>query len=174
MRIAAAFAIMFATPAAAEVVNSSGHGFELRHSVTVPLAPDVAMRSFGDVARWWDDAHSYSGSASNMSMTLKPGGCFCEQLPNGGGIEHMRVTYIDPGKRLVLTGGLGPLLYEATAAVMDVEVKPAGSGSVVTLNYRAAGFANSGASKLAPLVDGVIAGLVKRFGASAGGRAPAP
>ena len=33
----------------------------------------------------------------------------------------MRVTYVDPGKRIVLTGSLGPLLYEATAGVMDVQ-----------------------------------------------------
>ena len=56
-------------------------------------------------------------------MSLSPGGCFCERLPNGGGIEHMRVAFVDPGKRLVLTGSLGPLLYQATAGVMDVQVR---------------------------------------------------
>ena len=35
----------------------------------------------------------------------------------------MRVTYVDPGKRIVLTGALGPLLYEATTGVMDIQVK---------------------------------------------------
>ena len=62
----------------------------------------------------------------------------------------MRVTYVDPGKRIVLTGALGPLLYEATAGVLDVQVKSTAGGSQLTLDYKAAGFANGGADKLAP------------------------
>ena len=50
-----------------------------------------------------------SGNSANLSLALTPGGCFCERFPKGGGIEHMRVTYVDPGKRVVLTGALGPL-----------------------------------------------------------------
>ena len=164
MRYLAAIALLLAgSPAAAEVVNSGEHGFELRHSAIVPLAPEAAMNAFANVGNWWDGRHSYSGSSTNLSMTLEPGGCFCERLPNGGGIEHLRVSYVDPGKRLVLTGSLGPLLYEATTGVMDVQFQPVGTGSRVTLNYRVAGFANGGASKLAPLVDGVIGGLVARY-----------
>ena len=64
-------------------------------------------------------------------------------------------------------GSLGPLLYEATTGVMDVQFKPEGTGTQVTLNYRVAGFANGGAAKLAPLVDGVLANLVDRYRAHA-------
>ena len=56
----------------------------------------------------------------------------------------MRVAYVVPGERMVLTGALGPLLYEATTGVMDVKVERIAGGSRVTLNYRAAGFANGG------------------------------
>jgi uncharacterized protein YndB with AHSA1/START domain len=161
----AAAALLIATPAAAEVVKSSEHGFELRHSHVISAPPEEATRGFANVARWWDDEHTYSGSPSNLSMELKPGGCFCERLPGGGGIEHMRVTYVDPGKRILLTGSLGPLLYEATSGVMDVQFKPAGAGSQVTVNYKVAGFANGGAAKMAPLVDGVLGSLIARFAA---------
>jgi len=92
-----------------------------------------------------------------------PGGCFCERFPKGGGIEHMRVTYVDPGKRVLLTGALGPLLFEATAGVMDVQVKSSAGGSQLTLDYRAAGFAKGGAEKLAPLVDQVLSEQLKRY-----------
>ena len=54
--------------------------------------------------------------AANLSLDAAPGGCFCERLPNGGGVEHMRVTYVEPGKRIVLTGSLGPLLYKRRPA----------------------------------------------------------
>jgi hypothetical protein len=96
-------------------------------------------------------------------MALNPGGCFCERLPNGGGIEHMRVSYLDPGKRIVLTGPLGPLLYEATAGVMDMKFERTAGGSKITMDYKAAGFANGGAEKLAPLVDGVLADQFRRY-----------
>lgn len=159
----AAAALVVAAPASAAVVSSSGHAFEISHSAIVPLAPADAMRAFANVSGWWSAAHTYSGSASNLSMSLQPGGCFCERLPNGGGIEHLRVTYVDPAKRLVLTGSLGPLLYEATAGVMDVRFAAVGSGSRVTLNYRAAGFANGGADAMAPVVDKVLGGLVANY-----------
>ena len=98
-----------------------------------------------------------------MSLALSPGGCFCERFPTGGGIEHMRVTFLDPGKRLVMTGPLGPLLYQATTGVMDVTVERIAGGSKVTLDYRAAGFAEGGADKLAAVVDGVLADQMRRY-----------
>ena len=49
---------------------------------------------------------------------------------------------------------------------MDVQFKPVAQGSQVVFNYRAAGFFNGGADKLAPVVDGVLAEQVKRFGAA--------
>jgi hypothetical protein len=75
----------------------------------------------------------------------------------------MRVTFVKPGEQVVLTGSLGPLLYEATSGVMHVKVDPIAGGSKITMNYRAAGFANGGAAKMAPLVDQVLADQMKRF-----------
>ena len=160
----------WALPASAAVVGASGSGFEVSHRVNLVVPPEVAYAAFGNVAAWWDGEHTYSGDARNLSLELTPGGCFCERIPPGGGIEHLRVTFVDPGKRLVLTGSLGPLLYEATAGVMDVQVKSIAGGSQLTLNYRAAGFANGGAEKMAPLVDRVLSEQLKRYRAFATGR----
>jgi hypothetical protein len=82
----------------------------------------------------------------------------------------MRVTYVDPGKRILLTGSLGPLLYQATTGVMDVQIKSTAGGSVLTLDYRAAGFFNGGADKLAPAVDQMLADQVRRYRAYATAR----
>ena len=152
-----------ASPAASEVVKAGEHGFELSYSEVVTASPAEATEAFGKVGMWWNPDHTYSGNSDNLSMALQPGGCFCEKLPGGGGIEHMRVAYVDPGKRIVLTGSLGPLLYEATSAVLDVQIKPAGKGSTVTATYKVAGFANGGAAKLAPLVDKVMGEQISRF-----------
>ena len=171
MRHFAGFALLLAAvPASAEVVGASANGFEISHTVNLVAKPEAAFAAFGNVAAWWSAEHTYSGSAKNMTMALSPGGCFCERFPGGGGIEHMRVTYIDPGKRIVLTGSLGPLLYEATSGVMDVQVKPRAGGSQLVLNYRAAGFFKGGASAMAPLVDRVLADQLKRYRAFAAAR----
>ena len=154
---------MLASPATADVVSAGPNGFHVRHSVQMVVPTDKAYAGFGQVATWWNKDHTYSGDSTNMSLALSPGGCFCERLPNGGGIEHMRVAYIDPGKRVVFTGSLGPLLYQATAGVMDLRFERSGGGSKVTMDYTGGGFANGGAEKLAPLVDGVLGEQFKRY-----------
>jgi uncharacterized protein YndB with AHSA1/START domain len=170
MKYLAAIGLLAATPATAEVVSASPNGFEVRETVTLVVPADAAFASFSDIAAWWDPEHTYSGDSRNLSLNLNPGGCFCERFAKGGGIEHMHVTYLEPGKRIVFTGALGPLLYEATSGVMNVEIKTAAGGSQLTLDYRAAGFFNGGAEKLAPQVDEVLAGQLKRLRTYAAGR----
>lgn len=164
MKYLAAILVSAASPAGAEVVSTSPNGFVVRETVNLVVKPEVAFAAFGNVADWWDKEHTYSGDPKNLSMKLVPGGCFCERMPeSGGGVEHMRVAFIDPGKRMVMTGSLGPLLYEATSGVMDVQVKSRAGGSQLTLEYKVAGFASGGAEKMAPLVDGVLETQLKRF-----------
>lgn len=150
-------------PAGAAVVGAGEHGFEVQHSVNLVVPQAEAFVAFGQVGKWWSNEHSYSGDAKRMSLQMRAGGCFCEPLEGGGGIEHLRVTFIQPGERVVLTGSLGPLLYEATSGVMDVKVERIAGGSRVTMNYRAAGFAKGGAAAMAPLVDQVLGEQMKRF-----------
>ncbi len=147
----------------AEVVSAGPHGFEIRQMVQVVVPQAAAFDAFAQLPRWWSKEHTYSGDSANLSLSLAAGGCFCEALPSGGGVEHMRVAYIVPGERLVMTGPLGPLLFEATAGVMDVQVERIAGGSRLTMNYRAAGFANGGADKMAPLVDQVLGEQMARF-----------
>ena len=160
-------ASLIAAPAAAEVRNAAPHGFTLEQKVNLVVSPEVAWRSLGQIGSWWSGDHTYSGSASNLSLEMRSGGCFCERLDGGGGVEHLRVAYVEPGKRLVLTGALGPLLYEGVSGVMDLKVDRIAGGSTVSMSYKAGGFANGGADKLAPLVDKVLADQMKRLRAFA-------
>ncbi len=157
--------VIVAAPAAAraEVVSANANGFEIRHAVQIVIPQAAAFDAFARIPLWWNADHTYSGDSANLSLSLTPGGCFCERLPTGGGIEHMRVSFVVPGERLVLTGALGPLLYEAAAGVMDVKVERIAGGSRLVLNYRVAGFANGGADRLAPLVDQVLGDQMARF-----------
>lgn len=155
---------LVAGPAAAEVKSATSNGFALEYRASLNVPPDRVYRAVGEIGRWWNPDHSYSGKAENLSLELKAGGCFCEQLPGGGGIEHLRVVHVDPGNRIVLSGALGPLLYEAVSGVMDIRLAPqAGGGSSLIVTYRAAGFASGNADKLAPLVDKVVGEQVARL-----------
>lgn len=165
--LVATAASLIAAPARADVVAVAPNGFHLRHSVSLPVPPKAAFEAFGAVEKWWNADHSYSGDPSRLSMQLRPGGCFCETLP-GGGVEHMRLAYVDAPRRLVLTGGLGPLLLQAVNGAMDVRVEQSATGSKVSIDYKASGFASGGAEKLAPLVDSVLAEQFARFAAYAG------
>jgi hypothetical protein len=157
-------AMALSTPATAEVVSASSTGFEVRETVPLVVPPAAAYAAFTNIGAWWDPQHTYSGDSANLSLALAPGGCFCERIPKtGGGIEHLRVAFIEPGKRIVLTGALGPLLFEAVNGVLDVEVKTIAGGSQLTLDYKASGFAKGGADKLAAAVDEVLAVQMKRL-----------
>lgn len=164
MKYLAVLLVLGATSASAEVVSASANGFEVRETLPLVVPPEVAFKAFGELPAWWDPEHTYSSNSSNLRLELVAGGCFCERIPKtGGGVEHMHVVFVDPGKRILMTGSLGPLLYEATTGVMDVQVKTIAGGSQLTLDYKVAGFANGGADKLAPAVDGVLAEQLKRF-----------
>lgn len=170
-KIMLAIGLVTATPATAEVVSADARGFEVRHSISLVVPQPAAYAAIGQVQNWWSKDHSYSGDAARLSLDMRQGGCFCERLDGGGGIEHLRVSYVQPGERIVLSGALGPLLFEAVAGVMDVQVERIAGGSKITMTYRAAGFAKGNAAELAPLVDQVLGEQMKRLRAYAA-RAP--
>jgi len=159
--------LICAAPAGAVVVGADSHGFELRHSIELPVQPAQALSAFGQVGSWWSKGHTYSGNASRLSLDLRSGGCWCERLDGGGGVEHMRVALYKPGERIVLTGGLGPLLFEATSGVMDVTATKTGTGSRLTINYRVAGFARGNGTAMALAVDQVLREQTERLRAYA-------
>lgn len=160
--ILAGVALSATSGASAEVVSSGPNAMIVRNSVEVPQAPAAAYERFLQPANWWLGSHTYSGEAKRLTIEPRPGGCFCETT-DGGGVEHLRVAHVDAGKRIVMSGALGPLLFEAAAGVMDVLFEPSGSGTRVTMTYKAAGFAGGGADKIAPVVDRVLLQQLESF-----------
>lgn len=156
-------ALALSAPASAAVVGADAHGFEVRNSIEVPVSPAQALAAFGQIGAWWSKEHSYSGDASRLSLELRPGGCLCERLDDGGGVEYMHVAYYEPGKRIALIGALGPSLFEAVSGVMDVTAVRTGTGSRLTINYRAAGFARGNGTELALAVDEVLRQQAERL-----------
>ena len=100
-----------------------------------------------------------------LQLTLEPraGGCFCEALPDGGTVEHMRVIYADPDRQLRLSGALGPLQGEALAATLTIKLEKAGEGTRLTWSYKAGGYTDLSLAQIAPAVDGVVSGQFARL-----------
>lgn len=154
-----------AQDAGAEVVSAGPGGFSLRETVEAPGVPaPTVWAALADIAKWWDPEHTYSGNAANLSLDPVVRGCFCEKLSLYSGVEHARVVYAQPVKMLRLVGALGPLQELGVSGSMTWEIEAAGSGSRIVLTYNVGGYATRPLSELAPLVDEVLDGQVKRLG----------
>lgn len=160
----AALACM-AAPARAEVVSRTETGFVIRLASEVTAAPTDAWKTILTPAQWWQSQHTFSGDAANLTLDPQAGGCFCEVLPRTegapvtqkpGGVQHMRVIYIEPPRALRLSGALGPLQSEALAATMTITVKPTEKGSRVLFEYVVGGFMRYKVDEIAPAVDRML------------------
>jgi uncharacterized protein YndB with AHSA1/START domain len=150
-------------PAAAEVLDSSPAGFTVRSTVTIQASPDDVYRQLIRIGDWWDSHHTYSGDAHNLSIEEKAGGCFCEKLPGGGGVRHLEVLFVQPGKVLRMGGGLGPLQGMAAGGTMTIKLSPDGSGTKLEALYAVFGYLPASMNTLAAPVDSVLTGQFVRI-----------
>lgn len=149
--------------ARAEVVDSAADGFTVKQTVTVAAPRARAWAALVDIASWWAKDHTYTGDTKNLSLDPRPGGCFCEKLPDGG-VTHLTIVYVDREKLLRLTGGLGPLQELAVAGAMTVKLIEAKGKTTVELTYRVGGYAPGGAlGTLAKPVDGMLGAQLTRY-----------
>src|SRR5258708_25220106 len=170
--LAILFAIL-AAPLRGEVIESTATGFLVRNTAAINAAPEKVYAALTDgVGGWWDPAHTFSHDASSLSVDAKPGGCFCERLPDGGGVRHMSVVYASPGKLLRLTGAIGPLQEAALAGTMTWNLSEAGSGTTVELIYTVGGFRAGGLRDIPTVVDGGLPGPLARLKALVQTRRP--
>jgi|CXWL01.1.fsa_nt_gi uncharacterized protein YndB with AHSA1/START domain len=149
--------IGLAIPGSAKVVQASNEGFVLSHKAEVQASPDLVWAALVHPERWWNKEHSWSGDAANFSITLVPGGCFCERLANSGFVEHAHIINNEPSKLLRLSGALGPLQGEAVVGTLTFTITPGQDGaSIISLEYVVGGYSRLSLLKIAPLVDSVI------------------
>ena len=162
--LAAALCIGGAGRAGAEATQVSASGFlvTVRHELKAP--PARVWAAIGELDRWWNAAHSYSGQATNLSLARQGGGCFCERW-GGNSVEHARVVLALEERTLRLEGALGPLQALAVTAVWTFALTPKDGGTTLAVTYRVAGNEGSGLQQLAGPVDGVITEQMRRLAA---------
>ena len=153
----AVLAFALAVPAHAEVKASAPDGLVLQHKGQIPLARAEAWKRLVALGSWWSDAHTYSGSASNMTVDPMAGGCWCEVWPDGE-IEHGRVVLAMPGQMLRFSTALGPLQDLGVNGALTVTLEDgAASGTTgVTWDYKVVGSSLTDLTPMAKLVDGVL------------------
>lgn len=154
--IAAALALLTFGAARAEVVDAQPNGFEVRRQVVIAAPASAVWATLVTPAKWWAPAHTWSGSAANLSLGAASGGCFCEKLPNGGSVLHMSTVYAAPGQKLVLTGGLGPMQSSGASGALTFLLAEKDGATTVTATYDVGGYFRGGLDKVAAPVDGVL------------------
>ena len=170
-RLLLAAALSLAAGAAsAEVTNRSDAGFSLSYERVVAASDEAILAAIARPAAWWSDAHTYSGSASNISVDLRPGGCWCEALP-GGGVKHAEAVLVWPEQRMVrFDAPFGPLQSIGADAVLTMTWAEAADGPARTLKWSFV-VTGPGAGAMAEAIDGVMSEQFGRLAAhlSAGG-----
>jgi hypothetical protein len=156
---------IFSTTATAEVVESSAMTMKIKEVIELAAPVDKAYASFLKIGSWWDKEHTFSGDAANLSLDARPGGCFCERLPDGGGVLHLTVVFVAPNQRVTLSGALGPLQTTGVTGAMSFSFvpKPSQPGSQVVLVYNVGGYYPNGLQSIAPNVDEVLSQQMQRL-----------
>ncbi|CAN7316671.1 ATPase [Brevundimonas sp. LjRoot202] len=154
--------------ASAEVSSRSDDGFSLTYERGVAASDEAILAAIAGPAAWWSDAHTYSGSAANISVDLRPGGCWCEALP-GGGVKHAEAVLVWPEQRMVrFDAPFGPLQSIGADAILtmswaDVEGQP---GRALKWTFVVNG---PGAGAMADAIDGVMSEQFGRLADHLGG-----
>ncbi|MDR6626592.1 SRPBCC family protein [Caulobacter segnis] len=165
-----ALALLAAGAARAEVVDAQPNGFEVKHEVVVNAPAAAVWGVLVQPSKWWSSAHTWSGSAANLSLAAASGGCFCERLPNGGSVLHMTTVNAAPGQKLVLFGALGPLQTSGASGALAFALAEKDGKTTVTVTYDVGGYLKGGLDKWAGPVDGVIAQQVAGLKAAVEGK----
>ena len=150
-------------PTAAEVLNLGANGFEVRETVHVAAGADKAYAALLQPARWWGSEHTFSGNAANLVLDARAGGCWCENLPDGGSVEHLHVVYVAPGKTLRLRGALGPFQGLGVEGSMTWSVKAGANGTDISVSYLIGGYAKDGFDGLSKAADTVLGVQIERL-----------
>lgn len=156
--------LVVVAPVRAEVVEQSDGHFAVSNTVTVSVESGRAFRAItAEVGQWWDPVHTFFGSAEALLFEPRVGGCFCERLQDGRGVEHLRVVYTEPGRMIRLTGAIGPLQGLAITGVATWTLSETPSGTTIEMCYSVAGHRTGGLGELAAPVDAVLAEQLARL-----------
>ncbi|WP_293681770.1 SRPBCC domain-containing protein [uncultured Phenylobacterium sp.] len=161
--IATVLTVLTAAGSAQAAVVDKGPGyFRLKTVQQIAAPPAKVYAAIGEWGRWWSDAHTYSGKASNITLALSANGCLCEALPGGGSVRHGVVELVIPNQTVRLDAAFGPLQDEGVGGAYTLTLKARDGGTELTMTYHVAG-ARDFIVSAAPAIDEVMSEGVGRL-----------
>ena len=159
--------LLLAVPASAfaEVKDATPAGFTVENVEVVEATPAQAWSALtGQVDDWWLPDHRWWGAEGRLSIDARAGGCFCERA----GVreaQHLQVVFVDAPTTLRMSGGLGPLQGMGLDGVLEFAIAEVDGRTRITMRYRAGGYTPDDMTRLAPVVDSVLAQQLKSLAA---------
>lgn len=151
------------TNATANVNFANTNGFSITNSSNSSAPVETVYSHFVQhIDMWWPKDHTWW--KGTLSIDEKAGGCFCE-ISDNESAAHMQIAFIEPNKKVVMTGGLGPFQEMGVHGALTWLFTPTDNGTKVTLTYHASGpiqfngvlASNEEAANLVNVVDKVQA-----------------
>lgn len=156
--------LLLASTTHADVTQISPSGFTSSFREEIRATPEEAWKALVQLPRWWSDAHTYSGKASNLSLDARAGGCWCETWNEGtASVQHATVVLVMPNRLLRARGGLGPLQDLPVEGVLNLVTGAQEGKTFLRMSYRVGGPPDVGLEKLAPVVDRVMGAQFQRL-----------
>lgn len=163
--VLAAATLTAAMPLSATVAETSERGFVTQDQADVAASPLDTWLALIRPAAWWNDAHTWSADAGNMTLTPQAGGCFCERVPGedredgfslDGSVQHMTVIQAYPLRNLRMRGGLGPLQGEPATGVLTITLEEIAGGTRIRWEYVVGGSMRYEVASISQAVDAVM------------------
>ncbi|HEY1962577.1 MAG TPA: SRPBCC domain-containing protein [Rhizomicrobium sp.] len=146
----------------AAVVESTATGFAVQQMLHIAAPPERVYAALTQPAKWWNSEHTFSGSAANLTLDARAGGCFCE-IWDGGSVQHLIVADAQPGKILRLRGALGPFQGQGVDGALTYTLKASAGGTDLVLDNIMGGFMAGGLAKWPLLADAMLADQMVRL-----------
>jgi uncharacterized protein YndB with AHSA1/START domain len=168
--------LLIAANARGAVVESNAQGFAIEETAHIAAMPDKVYAALTHPEHWWNSTHTFSGSASNLSLDAKAGGCLCETLPNGGSVQHLTVAVAIPNRTLRFRGAMGPFQGQGVDGALTFTMKAGNGGTDLVLDNNVGGFVKGGMGKWPEAADAMLTDLVAhlKFYAENGQPMPIP
>lgn len=146
----------------AEVVQKDDNFFQVQTVVEIQANLGDTFDRFENIGTWWNPSHTFEGDASEYRFNLEKQ-ALIESI-EGGFVRHMDIIYWKPESRVVLRGGLGPLLTEAVDGILIFDFKEKEGTTLVAMKYTVSGRLDKGSlGEWANAVDYVLDEQLQRF-----------
>lgn len=148
--------VIFANRTEAQVDSVGANGFQIRVSkISKKSTMETSQAFVNDIGKWWSSDHTWSGKSENLSLDLER--CvLIEKLPDGGFCRHMELEHYEPGRLILLTGGLGPLKEMGLAGTLSIRFTEKNGQTTIDAKYVVHGYSADGFEGFSALVHQVL------------------